>query len=202
MPRQKRPYTLRKRAESQEETRLHIVEATMHLHEEIGPRETTISAIAERAGVQRLTVYRHFPDEAAVFRACTEHWLSLNPLPDPAEWERVDDPILRMRTALAAFYRYYGATERMWVKAYRDVGQVPALQKPMKQVADYMKRLCGDLTRRLSPAHDNAALAATVHHAFAFSTWASLGERGLSGETLVDTVMRWVESTIVPDRPR
>jgi len=78
----KRPYQLKKRAMSREETRRKIVEATMHLHEEIGPRATTISAIAERAGVQRLTVYNHFPDETAVFQACTSHWLSLNPPPD------------------------------------------------------------------------------------------------------------------------
>jgi AcrR family transcriptional regulator len=69
----------------------------MQLHEEIGPRATTISAIADRAGVQRLTVYRHFPDETAVFQACTAHWLSLNPPPDPADWAGITDPRNRLR---------------------------------------------------------------------------------------------------------
>ena len=70
----------------QEETRRRIVEAAAGLHENVGPRDTTISAIAEKAGVQRLTVYRHFPDETELFKACTAHWLALNPPPDPASW--------------------------------------------------------------------------------------------------------------------
>ena len=134
----KRAYTLRKRAESQDETRHRIVEATMHLHEEIGPRATTISAIAERAGVQRLTVYRHFPDETAVFQACTTHWLSLHPPPDPAAWSDTEDGLDRARQALNAFYSYYAGTERMWSAAFRDVAEVPALQAPMAEVAAFM----------------------------------------------------------------
>ncbi len=95
----KRPYRMRERAKSQEQTRLTIVEATMQLHEELGPRNTTITEIAKRAGVQRLTVYSHFPDETAVFQACTSHWLSLNPPPDPASWSSIEDPGLRFRAA-------------------------------------------------------------------------------------------------------
>ncbi len=70
----KRSYNLGQRASSQEETPRRIVDATVALHEEIGPRATTISAIAEKASVQRLTVYRHFPDETELFKACTSHW--------------------------------------------------------------------------------------------------------------------------------
>ena len=81
----------------------------MRLHEELGPRATTISAIAEEAGVQRLTVYRHFPDETAVFQACTAHWLGLNPPPDPSGWAAIEDPLERLKAALTAFYRYYAA---------------------------------------------------------------------------------------------
>ena len=75
MKQTKRPYRLGERAKSQEQTRLRIVEATVALHEELGPRNTTITDIAKRAGVQRLTVYSHFADETAVFQACTAHWL-------------------------------------------------------------------------------------------------------------------------------
>ena len=78
---EKRRYTLKDRARSQEDTRRRIVEAAVALHEELGPRATSIAAIAERAGVQRLTVYRHLPDEEALFRACTSHWRAAHPLP-------------------------------------------------------------------------------------------------------------------------
>src|SRR5438309_7399128 len=108
-----RKYELKQRAQSQAETRQRIVEATVALHDSLGPSRTTISAIAERAGVQRLTVYRHFPDERTLFQACSSHWTSRNPKPDLATWAALDDPEERLRTALAEIYAFYRATEGM-----------------------------------------------------------------------------------------
>src|SRR2546423_4242678 len=102
-----RKYELKQRADSVSETRQRIVEATVELHTELGPARTTISAIAERAGVQRLTVYRHFPDERALFEACSGHWAAENPAPDPATWAAVDDPEERRRIALIEIYAFY-----------------------------------------------------------------------------------------------
>src|ERR1051326_5965603 len=87
----RRPYRQRKRAEDQAATRRRITEAAMELHELIGPAGTTVSAIAERARVQRATVYRHFPDERSLFAACSAHWATLHPAPDPSTWENVAD---------------------------------------------------------------------------------------------------------------
>ena len=100
----KRKYQLHRRAESQEETRRKIVDAIVDLHEKLGPRATTVSAIAEKAGVQRLTVYRHFPDEVALFAACSSHWLGEHPLPDPAIWLAQPEWRARCRAAFAALY--------------------------------------------------------------------------------------------------
>src|SRR6187549_1940313 len=97
---QKRVYRKRARAEAEEETRLRITEAIMNLHEEVGPAQTTVSGIAEKAGVQRATVYRYFPDVEAQVAACSAHWLSLNPPPDPTPWMEVADPDERLRVAL------------------------------------------------------------------------------------------------------
>src|SRR5262245_61225968 len=108
-----RRYKQSQRALSQEETRARIVEATVALHEDPGPRATTISAIAEKAGVQRLTVYRHFPDEASLFKACSSHWEAQNPPPDPTLWAEIADAHERARTALVALYRYYRRTRGM-----------------------------------------------------------------------------------------
>src|SRR5918992_694895 len=96
-----RKLKLKRRAERMEETRRRIVEATVALHTTVGPARTSISAIAERAGVQRLTVYRHFPDEQSLFRACTSHGLAADLPPDPAAWRHIADPEARLRTALA-----------------------------------------------------------------------------------------------------
>ena len=101
-----RKYELKQRAESLAATRERIVEATVALHDSLGPARTTISAIAERAGVQRLTVYRHFPDERSLFEACSGHWTAQNPAPDPSTWAAVDDPEERLGIALAEIYAF------------------------------------------------------------------------------------------------
>lgn len=195
---EKRSYTLRQRAKSQEETRRRIIEATMHLHEEVGPRATTISAIAERAGVQRLTVYRHFPDETAVFQACTAHWLSLNPPPDPAAWDGVADPFVRLGAALAAFYRYYSGTRRMWAVAYRDVTEVPALQEPMAEFAGFVASVGEDLAARFDAPADRAApAAATIQHALGFQTWSDLDGQGLGEEAIVALAISWLRGVLL-----
>ena len=188
----KRPYRLRERAKSQEETRAKIVEATMQLHEEIGPRATTISAIAERSGVQRLTVYRHFPDETAVFQACTSHWLSLNPPPDPAGWAGTSDPEARFTAAAAAFYAYFSRTRRMWTVSFQDVAFVPALQGPMADFAAYLDGVAADLIARFEAGSDEVHLAPTIRHALRFQTWADLEDQGLGDEAKVALVSHWL----------
>src|SRR5262245_25004962 len=117
----KRRYTLRVRQEHLAETRARIVEAIMRLHQEVGPRNTSVSAIAARAGVERLTVYRHFKDEAAMFSACSHRYLELNPPPDPSAWAAESDPEHRARRALEALYSFFGRTSPMFEKVYRDV---------------------------------------------------------------------------------
>src|ERR671936_3165341 len=103
---QRRKYTQQRRAEQQSETRRRIVEAVYALHGEIGPARTTIKAIAERAGVGRLTVYRHFADEGEIFAACSAHFQAETPPTDPAAWSGITEPAARLRAALLAFYEY------------------------------------------------------------------------------------------------
>src|SRR6185312_16506970 len=116
-----RKYQKKLRAEQQEGTRHRIVEAMVALHREVGPARTTISAIAERAGVERLTVYRHFPDDRSMFQACTAHYATEVPGPDPARWADIKEPAERLRAALLAFYEYYRRAEDVLTHAVRDV---------------------------------------------------------------------------------
>jgi AcrR family transcriptional regulator len=201
MSEEKRPYRLNARAKAQNETRRRIVEATMQLHEEIGPRATTISAIADRAGVQRLTVYRHFPDETAVFQACTAHWLTLNPPPDPSAWSGITDPQERLRTALSAFYAYYSATHRMWRVSFRDVEHVPALQGPMSEVAAFMGSVAEGLLDVFGDIGVERSVYATVQHALHFPTWSDLEERGLPDREKTDLVMAWLDGVVTGSVP-
>ena len=193
----KRRYTLKQRAEGQEETRRRIVDAAMHLHEELGPRATTISAIAERAGVQRLTVYRHFSDETAVFQACTAHWQSLNPLPDSSAWTGIADPAARAKAALTAFYRYYRGAERMLAASYEDEAHVPALHKPMKMFGAAIAKAADGVTEGFG-RRARRGVRETVHHAFGFTTWASLKKLGLDDDAMAALAVRWIEAAAKP----
>ena len=135
---QKRPYRMKRRAELEEQTRRRITESAVALHEELGPAQTSISAIAERAGVRRSTVYRHFPDEEALFAACSSHWRAANPPPDPASWSSIEDPAERTRTALRELYAFYGRTEAMYVSLLRDEPLVPAVQRRLRDFYGYL----------------------------------------------------------------
>ena len=184
----KRTYRKRRRAELEEQTRLRITEATVALHGSVGPARTTVSAVADRAGVQRATVYRHFPDEDVLFAACSSHFMSENPVPDPGAWAAIDDPDERLRTALRELYAWYGRTEWMLEKTTRDVATVPALAPSMELFAAYLQGARDILLagRRERGARRRRAGAA-IGHALGFGTWRSLvREQGLSQEEAVD----------------
>ncbi len=188
----KRTYRLRRRAASQDETRRKIVDATVELHEKLGPRATTISAIAELAGVQRLTVYRHFPDDTALFGACSSQWLGDHPLPDPVIWQSQPDWRARCRAALAALYTYYRRNTGMLASVMRDA-DLPAMQMPMQGFDQFFAQLHGDLLALAEPAlAGNRAFAGTIGHALSFATWQSLADT-FSDSDMVSLVMTWLE---------
>jgi AcrR family transcriptional regulator len=192
----KRKYTKRKRADQQAQTRQRIVEAAMALHEELGPRETSISAVAQRAGVQRLTVYRHFPDEASLLRACSGHWFELNPPPAPSRWQALA-PEERGEATLAALYAYYRQTQEMLRSVYRDQDRVPQLAGPLQQFQDYLNAMRDDLIKDFKPAAANRKpLKAVLGHCLRFSTWQSLSEEGLSDKRLAALAMKWIQAVM------
>src|SRR6478672_3356810 len=126
---QPRKYRMSRRAESQRETRRRITESAVELHGTLGPAHTTMSAVAEHAGVRRSTLYRHFPDEGALFDACSAHWSAANPPPDLAAWAAIDDPDARLQTALDELYAFYGRTEGMLDKLFRDEATEPLIRE-------------------------------------------------------------------------
>jgi AcrR family transcriptional regulator len=122
-----RKYVLRKRAEGQAETRRRIIESTIGLHLEVGPAATPITEVARRAGVERATVYKHFPADGDLFAACSAHWRALHPMPDPQTWAEIADPGERLRTGLRAVYGWYRETRVMTANVLRDAQSLPAL---------------------------------------------------------------------------
>ncbi len=178
----KRAYRKRLRAEQEEETRRRITEATVELHGSVGPARTTISAVAERAGVQRATVYRHFPDEEALFDACSSHWIAGHPLPDLEAWAAIADPGERLRTALHELYAWFDRGEYMLEKTTRDVAVVPALAPSMELFGMWFGFATEVLVRgRRERGGRRRRVKGAIGHAISFETWRSLVRRqGLS----------------------
>jgi AcrR family transcriptional regulator len=185
----KRKYELKARAEAQEETRRRITEATVGLHLEVGPAKTTISEVAKRAGVQRLTVYNNFPDETSLLGACSAHWLGQHPPPDPGTWQSVRDPVRRARAAVTTLYGYYRETEPMTANVMRDAQTMPALAGIVEQGwGPFLTALRDDLAsawERGGP--QNPALRAALGIALRFGTWRALArDEGMSDEGAAD----------------
>ena len=170
-----RKYEKKRRAEQESATRDRIVEAVYALHGEIGPARTTIKAIAERAGVERLTVYRHFADEGAIFAACDAHFRSETPPPDRTAWADIIDPAERLRAALAAFYGFYRRGENMIANAERDAAGLPALAVVMAPRDAMLAAVREDLLGAWAVGdRARTRLAAAIAHALRFDTWRSL----------------------------
>jgi AcrR family transcriptional regulator len=187
---------MKRRAELEEQTRRRITESTVALHEELGPARTSISAIAERAGVRRSTVYRHFPNEDVLFAACSSHYRAANPLPDPIAWAEIEDPAERTETALRELYAFYARTHGMYESLLRDEPLVPIVRRLLRNYYDYLgairdvlmagRNLRGGAARRTSAA---------VGHAVAFPTWRSLTqEQGLGDDDAVALMCALVDA--------
>ena len=181
-----RQYRQTRRAALQDETRLRITEAAVELHGSLGPARTTISAVAERAGVQRATVYRHFADEQALFAACSSHWAAANPPPDPTTWAGIEDLGERRRVALGDLYAFYGRTEAMLANLIRDEDRVDVLKALFAAFWAYLD----EVARSLAPPRPAKRLRAVVRHAVDFRTWQSLTrDNGLSDREAVDLMV-------------
>ncbi len=192
-------YKLKRRAERQEETRLRIAKATVELHETLGPSVATISAVAEKAGVGRPTVYSHFPDELSLFKACSSLDLSENPPPDPGPWEEIADPEERLRNALAEVYAYYRRRERLLSNVFRDAegdAQVNAnVREVLKPMVAHWQRMKETLTAgwETYEGSPQPLVVGAIGHALDFQTWRTIVRRqGLSDEQAIEVMVRMV----------
>jgi AcrR family transcriptional regulator len=174
-----RHYTMRGRAAATDQTRRRIIEAAIALYQARGPADTTISAVAHHAGVERLTVYRHFPDERLLLDACWHYWATLHPLPPVERWKAIADPRQRLRAGLDALYAYYDAAGSLLERLLLDRARMPALADVMRPFDDWIADARAHLLDGWG-AHGRSRhwITALVDHALAFATWASLSRSG------------------------
>ena len=180
-----------------EHPRRRIVEATVALHSEVGPAKTTIAEIARRAGVQRLTVYKHFPIDAELFAACSAQWMEDNPMPDLSGALAIEDPAHRVREVLALLYGRFRDTEQMIAHIQRDRLVMPALDERASLTFDAaMSRLAASLSEGFKARGKEAErLNAMLAVALSFWTWRALKRLGLSDAAAADVMASAVAGT-------
>lgn len=191
---EKRKYEKKRRAEAEAQTRLRITESAVELHGSLGPARTSMSAVAEHAGVRRSTLYRHFPDEAALFGACSVHWAESNPPPDISRWAEIEDPEERLATALAEMYGYYRRAGGMIDKLLRDENAVPVVAEKFAPYHQFLA-IAADLLAQGRGLRGNAAkrTRAAIGHALAFRTWQDLtAAQALDDDQAADVMSRLV----------
>jgi AcrR family transcriptional regulator len=198
----KRKYELKQRAERQAAVRHRILDAVVALHQEVGPAQTTITAIAERAGVERLTVYRHFADESSLFGACFAHFSAKVPPPNPALWSDVEDPADRLRAALLAFYIYYERGEGMLSHVMQDAPQIPALAAVVRPWGEFVDAVRTGLAKGWgAKGRSRTRLAATLGHALRFESWQSLTRfEGLTNSDAADLMVAFARAAATAQR--
>lgn len=191
---QKRPYRMKRRAALEQDTRRRITEAAVDLHGTLGPVRTSIGSIAERAGVRRSTVYRHFPDERALFTACTAHWSAANPLPDLAEWQAIPDVDERLRHALGALYAFFRTNQSMVENFERDAVLSPIVAEMSGPYREYFVAARSALmSGRRVRGRARREIQAAIGHALAFASWRSLAiEQGLGDDEAAELMCRLV----------
>jgi AcrR family transcriptional regulator len=189
-----RKYEQKVRAEQQEETRLRITVAAMELHGSLGPAKTSIKAVADRAGVQRATVYRYFKNDDELFAACSNHWLALNPPPDISVWTAETNPESRTLEGLAELYDHYGRTAEMMANIIRDESLHPAVPPLIASYWQFLELATDALMKgRGLRGRKAQRTRAAARLAVDFSTWHRLVEReGLDSREAAEVMTRAV----------
>jgi AcrR family transcriptional regulator len=192
-----RRYQMGRRNEQLEATRQRITEAAFELHATVGPAQTSISAVAERAGVQRHTVYHHFPDMTSLMRACTAHGMRITGIPEATAWRAIEDPTVRLGKALGELYGYYGANAQMLGNVVRDLPLMAHIGGA-EAFAEHMTELFYALAQGWADAPPKQRLRmAAIGHAMAFETWRSLAGQGLSNAEAGEMMVRLVSTVEV-----
>jgi AcrR family transcriptional regulator len=196
----KRKYELKKRGEEMAETHRRITDAAIELHGTVGPSRTTLSAVAKRAGVERRTLYRHFPTEADLFAACSTHYFTANPWPDLVTWRAIGDPQQRLVRALDELYAYYERTEPMLSNVLRDAELVDFARGAVAPLHAFLDEAAEILTigRQVVRGRRRQILGGALRHALAFSTWRSLSTNGVGRSDAVKLMAALVEAAATP----
>jgi AcrR family transcriptional regulator len=192
---------MQRRAEAMHDTRERIVRAAFELHRDVGPAQATVKAIAERAGVERHTVRRHFPDLVELIRACTDFGMRTTGLPEPDDWHRITDRAALLRVGLGAMYRYWRTNERLVANLMRDAATMPELVEGSASYREHLGRIWETIMApwRRVPGAAGTRATAVAGTALDFTTWRSLTtQQGLGDDDAAEAMALAVTSLAGP----
>ena len=194
-----RKYEMKRRAERMQETRRRIAEAAMELHQTVGPARTTVSAIAEKAGVQRHTYYAHFPELKDLYQACTARHMEQAPLPDPSRWAQISAPEGRLRRALSEVYAYYESNEALLTNVLRDTPLDPVLQENNAFLFRHWEAMGDTIADAFEASGErHEALVAAIALALDLETWRTLvRQQGLDDDRAVEMMVGMVRCLLM-----
>ncbi len=183
----KRRYEQKERARRQAQTRWRIVDAAVSVHEEVGPVRATVAEIARRAGVQRLTVYNHFPEDADLVAATLARVLANHPPPDPLPWVEEVDPARRTRRAIREVHAWYLVGERALTHFERDAAGDTAMRAAIEAARRPWEQAARAVLSAGLPA--SARVRAAIGLALSFAAWQRLVRfEGLAADEAVEVL--------------
>src|ERR671910_3837984 len=194
-----RKYEMKRRPGQMQNPRRRITEAAVELHQTVGPARTTVSAIADKAGVQRHTYYAHFPELKDLYQACTAHYLERNPLPDPSRWVEICDPEERLRVALSEVYAYYAGNEAMLTNVLRDMPFDPVLQENNVLLFRHWEAMRETIADAFEASGERReTLLGAIALALELQTWRTLvGQQGLEDDRAVELMVGMVRCLLM-----
>ncbi|WP_162181384.1 TetR/AcrR family transcriptional regulator [Thalassospira australica] len=189
-----RAYNKTRRARKEQETHQRILDAAISLSCSVGPAATTISAVATKASVQRLTVYRHFPGETDIPVQAVTHWFDHNPLPHRNDWRKDVAAENWPIAILSMLYSYYGDTRMFWPAVLADRDKLPELNATLEVYDRQLRDMQEDILRHLPHDRRTSSLCQSVtHHAVQFSTWRTLSDKGLDTVEIAALMEEWIQ---------
>jgi len=191
-----RKYSLGKRAQSVEETRRRIVDATFELHNEKGILSTSMQDVAERADVALRTVYYHYPSINDLVQGCAYKVIALLAPPTPAIFDGLTTVEARVRRLVRELFAMYERGAHQIETARCQQNEVAALAGFVANEAAMREALVREALRpfKVRPRAVREVTALTD-----FYVWKAFKQQELTTHQAAEVVSGAVVALVGPD---
>ena len=176
-----RRYRSDRRQAGVDETRRRIVGAAVALHAEQGAMATSFAQVAKRADVAVPTVYKHFPNQAALLQSCTGHVFACSPALGPEIYRGLATAEARLAALAKAAFAVHRFQAPWMRRGIHEAALMPDLAKIVDEARSQFRRLVALALEPRFAGRPPAGLVALIEILLGFSAWQRLAEEaGLS----------------------